>query len=83
MYTNVIIPYLCEAQRVLGDTLPETRWASHKYGIITFLYIVASCWIFLYELYCDARIHERQIYYSAQLYTTLQYKVFRCLVIAW
>jgi len=25
-----------------------------------FWYIVVSCWIFLYELYYDARIHERQ-----------------------
>jgi hypothetical protein len=27
-----------------------------------FWYIVASCWIFLYELYYDARIHENQHY---------------------
>ena len=34
--------------------------ASYKYGRIKCWYIVASCWIFLYELYYDARIHERQ-----------------------
>jgi len=34
----------------MGDVSPETRWASYKYGIIKFWYVVASCWIFLYEL---------------------------------
>jgi hypothetical protein len=29
---------------------PETCWASYKYGIIKFWYIIASCWIFLYEM---------------------------------
>jgi len=33
----------------------------YKYGIIKFWYIVASCWIFLYQLYYDARIHEHQM----------------------
>jgi len=53
------------ASAVLGSwwwvVSPETCWASYKYGIITFWYIVASCWIFLCELYYDARIHERQV----------------------
>ena len=40
-----------------------TSWASYKYGIIKFWYIVASCWILLYELYYDARIQEHQIEY--------------------
>jgi hypothetical protein len=35
--------------------------ASYKYGIIKFRYIVASCWVFLYELYYDTRIHKRQV----------------------
>ena len=35
---------------MMGGVSPETCWASYKYGIIKFLYIVASCWIFLYEL---------------------------------
>jgi hypothetical protein len=45
---------------ILGHVSPETRWATYKYGIIKFLYIVASCWIFLYELYYDARTHKHQ-----------------------
>jgi len=48
---------------MMGGVSPETRWAPYKYGIITFWYTVASCWIFLYELYYDGRIHERQIQY--------------------
>jgi len=31
---------------MLGGVSPETCWASYKYGIITFWYIVASFWIF-------------------------------------
>jgi len=31
---------------MLGGVPPETCWASYKYGIIKFWYIVASCWIF-------------------------------------
>ena len=38
----------------------ETCWASYRYGIIKFWYIVAFCWIFLYEVYYDARIYEQQ-----------------------
>ena len=45
---------------MMGGVLPETCWASYKYGIIKFWYTVASCWIFLYELYYDAWIHEHQ-----------------------
>jgi hypothetical protein len=60
----------CSFRLLMMDGVsPETCWASYKYGIIKFWYIVASCWIFLYELYCDARIHEHQImsnvYFSA------------------
>jgi len=35
---------------MMGCVSPETCWASYKYGIIKFWYIVASCWIFLYGL---------------------------------
>jgi hypothetical protein len=35
---------------MMGSVSLETCWASYKYGIIKFWYIVASCWIFLYEL---------------------------------
>jgi hypothetical protein len=31
---------------MMGGVSPETYWASYKYGIIKFWYIVASCWIF-------------------------------------
>jgi hypothetical protein len=34
---------------MMGGLSPETCWASDKYGKIKFWYIVASCWIFLYE----------------------------------
>jgi hypothetical protein len=34
---------------MMDGASPETCWASYKYGIIKFWYIVASCWIFLYE----------------------------------
>ena len=40
---------------------PETCWASYKYGIIKFCYIVASCWIFICEFYFNARIHKHQV----------------------
>jgi len=43
---------------IMGGVSPETCWASYKYVIIKLWYVVASCWIFLYELYYDARIHE-------------------------
>jgi len=36
---------------MMGDVSPETCWASYKCGIINYWYIVASCWIFLYEFY--------------------------------
>jgi hypothetical protein len=37
----------------MGGVLPVTCWASYKYGIIKFWYIVAYCWIFFmnYELH--------------------------------
>jgi hypothetical protein len=47
---------------MMGGVSPETCWASYKYGIIKFLYTVASCWIFLYELYRDVRIHRHQYF---------------------
>jgi len=45
---------------MMGGMSPETCWASYKYGIIKFWYIVVSCWIFPYESFYDARIHRRQ-----------------------
>ena len=38
---------------MMGGMSPETCWASYKHRKITFWYIVASCWIFLYEFMCD------------------------------
>ena len=35
---------------MMGGVSLVTCWASYKYGIIKFCYIVASCWIFIYEL---------------------------------
>jgi hypothetical protein len=34
---------------MMGGVSPETYWASYKYGIITFWYIVAFFFIFLHE----------------------------------
>ena len=47
---------------MMGGVLPETRWASYKYGIIKFWYSAASCCVFIYGLYYDARIYENQIW---------------------
>ena len=49
---------------MMGGVSPETCWALYKYGIIIttkIWYIVASCWIFLYDLYYDAWIYEHQV----------------------
>jgi hypothetical protein len=104
MYQNFIVPYLYEAQHVLGNTppiirslklhwqrspttrpttcyvwktrgcqcscrllmrggvSPETCWASYKYGIIKFWYIVSSFWIFLFS---QSIVYQRDIYAKA------------------
>jgi len=41
----------------------ETCWAIRKHWNNKFYYTVASCWLFLYDLYYDARIHERQTWF--------------------
>jgi len=46
---------------MMNGVSPETCWASYKYGIVKFWYSVVYCWIFLSELYYDARIHEHQV----------------------
>jgi len=51
---------------MMGGMSPETCWASYKYEIIKCWYTVASCWIFFYELYYDARIHEHQAKLAVQ-----------------
>jgi hypothetical protein len=50
----------------MGGVSPETCWASYKYGIIKFWYIVASCWIFLYEL-------ENHYCFSGEAYIVIQH----------
>jgi len=45
---------------MVGSVSPKTCWASYEYGIIKFWYTIAFCRIFLYELYCDARINGHQ-----------------------
>jgi hypothetical protein len=42
----------------------ETCWAFTKQWNIKFYYTVASCWLFLYDFYYDARIHEHHIYWE-------------------
>jgi len=39
----------------------ETCWAIKKHWNNKLSYTVASCWLFLYDLYYDARIHEHQL----------------------
>jgi len=46
---------------MMGGVSSETCSASCKYGIIKFWYIVASCWIILYEFYYDVRTYEHQL----------------------
>jgi len=47
---------------MIGSVSPETYWASYKYGIIKFWYIVASSWIFLYKL-------KRQCFKTLQMFS--------------
>jgi hypothetical protein len=39
----------------------ETFWAIKKHWNNKFYYTVASCWLFLYDLYYDERIHEHHV----------------------
>jgi len=52
---------------MMSDVSPETCWAIKKHRNNKFYHTVASCWFFLWDLYYDAPIHERQIKIS--LYT--------------
>jgi len=40
----------------------EPCWAIKKHWNNKFYYTVASCWLFLYDLYYDARIHEHHVF---------------------
>jgi hypothetical protein len=46
----------------LKNYKPETCWAAKKHWNNKFYYTVASCWLFLYNLYYDARNHEHQVH---------------------
>jgi hypothetical protein len=45
---------------MMSVVLLETCWAIKKYWNNKFYYTVASCWLFLYDLRYDARIHEHK-----------------------
>jgi hypothetical protein len=40
----------------------KTCWAINKQWNNKLEYTVSSCWLFLCDLYYDARIHELQVY---------------------
>ena len=46
---------------MMGGVSPETCWAIKKHGNNKFCYTVASCWLFLWDLYYNARIHKHQV----------------------
>jgi hypothetical protein len=77
-----------DAGAVLGSwwwaVSPETCWASCKYGIIKFWYIVAFCWIFLYELFFgsteDFPCRCRSV---TALYTSIHPSLMLCSLSSW
>ena len=51
----------------------ETFWAIKKHWNNKFYYTAAFCWLFLYDLYYDARIHDtssKYLYYDARIHDT-------------
>ena len=46
---------------MLGGLSLETCWAIKKHWNSKFYYTFASCWLFIYDLYYDARTHEYQV----------------------
>jgi hypothetical protein len=50
---------------MMGGVSPETCWAIKKHWNNKFYYMVASCRLFLHDLYYHARIHEHQVYHAA------------------
>ena len=46
---------------MMSGTSLKTCWAIKKHWNNKLYYTVASCWLFLYELYYDAWIHEHQV----------------------
>ena len=61
---------------MMGGVSPETRWASYKYGTIKFWYIIASCWIFLYEFYNDARTRNVKFTYFVPSFLSSSFNLF-------
>ena len=62
----------------------ETCWAIKVHWNNKFYYTVASCWLFLYDLSYDARIHKHQVfkrvfgiklYYQGDCCTTFHKKI--------
>jgi hypothetical protein len=47
---------------IMSGVSLETCWAIKKHWNTKFYYTVASCWLFLYHFYYDARINKRQIH---------------------
>jgi hypothetical protein len=47
---------------MMSGVSPETFWAIKKHRNNKFYYTVASCWFFLWVLYYDAQIRERQVF---------------------
>jgi hypothetical protein len=59
--TNVCKTRGCNYSFELLMVSLETCWAIKKRWNNKFYYTAASCWLFLYDLYYDARIHEHQV----------------------
>jgi hypothetical protein len=55
----------------------ETCWAITKHWNNKFYYTVASCWIFLYDLCYDARIHEHQANHETSFIKLIAYSFLR------
>ena len=51
---------------MMRDVSLETCWAIKKHWNNKFYYTVACCWLFIYDLYYDARIHEYQVFFNVQ-----------------
>jgi hypothetical protein len=52
---------------MMSGVLLETCSAIKKHWNNKFYYTAAFCWLFLYDLYYDALIHEHQVKYFLNL----------------
>jgi len=55
---------------MMGGVSLETCWAIKKHWNNKFYYMVASCWLFLQNLYYNARIHEHEVEEDAMVLIT-------------